>query len=95
LIADALLDNYDDAFLITADADLKPGIERVRRETPAKNVIVIAPPGRFTHARELNPSSVITKGRLAKNLFPSEITDGAGKVLCQRPIQYDPPPDPE
>ena len=41
LVADSLLNKFDDAFLITADSDLKPAIERVRQETPKKNVIVV------------------------------------------------------
>lgn len=91
LVADALLDKYDDAFLITADSDLKPGIERVKRETPKKNVVVIAPPGRWGHARGLQPSNAITKGRLAKCLFPREVKDKNGVLLVIRPTQYNPP----
>lgn len=90
LVTDALLNKYDDAFLITADSDLKPGIEAVNRETPRKNVVVIAPPGRWGHARGLQPKIAITKGRIAKCLFPKEVKDDKGQVLATRPALYDP-----
>lgn len=91
LVADAILDKFDDAFLITADSDLKPAIERVKAETPRKNVIVIAPPKRFGHARDLKPNLEATRGRIAKALFPEEIRGTDGNLLCKRPAEYIPP----
>ena len=91
LVADAILNKLDDAFLITADSDIKPAVERVRQETPHKNVIVVAPPKRFGHARDLKPNMEATRGRIAKCLLPAEIKDADGKVICKRPPQYQPP----
>ena len=91
LVADAILDKFDDAFLITADSDLRPAVERVRAEAPKKNVIVVAPPKRYARARALAPHMEVTRGRIAKYLLPEEIKNSTGKVIAKRPIAYDPP----
>lgn len=91
MVADALLNKFDDAFLITADNDLKPAIERVRQETPKKNVVVVAPPKRYGHARDLKPNMEAIRGRIAKCLLAAEIKDAGGNVICERPPQYQPP----
>ncbi|RLA53176.1 MAG: NYN domain-containing protein [Gammaproteobacteria bacterium] len=91
LIADAMLDKFDDAFLITADSDLKPAIERVHAEAPHKNTVVVAPPKRFGHARDLKPNMEATRGRIAKSLLPEIIVDGNGNTICTRPKEYNPP----
>ncbi len=91
LTADAHLNKYDDAFIISADSDMKPGIERVRQDKPKKNVIVIAPPKRFAHARDLHPAIEITRGKLRNALFPEEVKDATGKVIAIRPDKYKPP----
>lgn len=88
LVADAFLDNFDDAFLITADSDIKPAIERVRADTPTKNVVVFAPPKRFSRARDLSPNSEVTKGRIAKYLLPEELRDTTGTLICRMPPKY-------
>lgn len=91
IVAGALLDQFDDAMLISADSDMKPAKEHVETTTPEKNIFVVAPPGRFGHARDLHPIMEATKGRIAKSLFPREISDSEGNLLTTRPTQYDPP----
>ena len=91
LAVDAMLDKYDDALLISADSDLKPPIERVRKEMPTKNVVVAAPPKRFGHARDLAPNMEATRGRVAKSLLPEIVTDKNGNKVATRPTQYKPP----
>lgn len=50
LLRDAYLDNFDSAYLISADADLVPAVELVQREL-GKRVVLIDPPRR--HSDEL------------------------------------------
>jgi hypothetical protein len=46
MLTDALDDLYDTAVLISADSDLEPAIEAVRRYTPNKRVALYFPPKR-------------------------------------------------
>ncbi len=90
LVADGLMDKYDDAFLVTADSDLIPAVHRVSLECPKKNIVVVAPPGRMAHSRALNPRFQITAGRLGSNLLPRQGWGEAGAVLFTRPVEYNP-----
>ncbi|NOX52511.1 MAG: NYN domain-containing protein [Gammaproteobacteria bacterium] len=91
IVSHALLDKFDDAMLISADSDMAPAKEHIDLNTPNKNIFVVAPPGRFGHARDLNPIIEATKGRIAKSLFPEVFTSNDGQVIVRRPSQYDPP----
>ena len=94
LVADALLDRFDRALLISADSDLVPAIRTVATECTGKSISVIAPPGRYGHARALGPAMEITPGRLAKNLMPEQVVDDMGRIRADRPSAYRPPPRP-
>ena len=48
LVRDALLDEYDVAYIIAADSDYVPAISMVKAETPAKQVKVWFPPMRYS-----------------------------------------------
>jgi hypothetical protein len=91
LVADAFLDRFDRALIISADSDLAPAIKTVRAHFPKKAVNVIAPPGRLAHARDLKPIFQITPGRLAKCLLPASAKDTGGTEIFVRPSSYDPP----
>lgn len=91
VVADAFTDAYDRALIISADSDLGPAIKTVQAYFPAKTLNVIAPPGRFSHARDLKPKLEITKGRVAKCLLPATATRPDGSVIFTRPTNYDPP----
>ncbi len=88
LVADAYENRFDRALLITADSDLVPALSIVSAAFPAKQLFVIAPPGRFNHARSLNTRMVITPGRLAKCLLPETAKGSDGTALFQRPRNY-------
>ena len=92
LVADAFTDAYDRALIISADSDLGPAIRAIKQHFPAKALNVIAPPGRFSHARDLKPSLEITKGKIAKCLLPATATRPDGSVIFTRPAAYNPPP---
>jgi uncharacterized LabA/DUF88 family protein len=91
LVADAFLNRFDRAIVISADSDLGPAIKTVKAHFPEKAVNVIAPPGRKAHARDLAPLFEITQGRLAKCLLPESAHDATGAVIFKRPTEYDPP----
>ncbi len=91
LVADAYENKYDRAILITADSDLAPALNIVKAAFPRKELFVVAPPGRYNHARSLNIKLEITPGRLAKCLLPDTALNAAGAPLFQRPRSYTPP----
>ena len=90
MVADALEGKLDVAAVVTADSDLRPAVEKVR-STNGKRILVIAPPGRFSRARDLRHNVAITPGRIHRHLLPQGITV-EGRVVATRPSQYDPPP---
>lgn len=91
LVADAYEDRFDRALLITADSNLAPALNIIKAAFPKKELFVVAPPGRYNHARSLNIKLEITQGRLAKCLLPETAIDAKGAPLFQRPKSYTPP----
>jgi uncharacterized LabA/DUF88 family protein len=90
LVADAFRGRFERALIVSADSDLAPAIKCVREHFPKKSVNVIAPPGRWGHARDLKPLLEITEGRIGKSLLPETVADELGKPLFQRPSNYAP-----
>lgn len=94
LTADAFSDVFDQAFIVSRDSDLSQPIRFVREHFPSKRVKIIAPPMRG-HSKELwalaNSRASISIDHLESCLFPATITDQAGKTVCTRPPEYDPP----
>jgi uncharacterized LabA/DUF88 family protein len=91
LMADAFTDQFDRALIISADSDLAPALRTIRQHHPRRSLDVIAPPGRFSAARDLKPMFQITPGRLAKCLLPVSATAADGSVIFTRPEPYAPP----
>ena len=91
LVADAYENRFDRALLITADSDLAPALDIVRRAFPKKHLFVVSPPNRHNHARSLNPRLTLTAGRIARCLLPETATDPSGKTIFRRPTTYIPP----
>jgi uncharacterized LabA/DUF88 family protein len=93
LIADAFENKFDKAFLITADSDQVPLIERFKSSHKDKQILLIAPPKRLTEARELSAifgtRAVfhLTAGRIRQNLLDQSIYK-KGKLLAARPTIY-------
>ena len=97
MLNESYQDNYDRAFLLSADSDLAPVIRLLRKEFPQKPLRLIAPPGR-RHSKESvaafggHPSlRSIKKGKLKHFLLPREVRDVHGRVVAVRPAKYDPP----
>jgi uncharacterized LabA/DUF88 family protein len=91
LVADAFIDAFHRALIISADSDLAPAIRTVQKHFVKKTINVIAPPGRKGHARDLKPLFEITAGRIAKCLLPASAKDPDGNILFIRPLSYTPP----
>jgi uncharacterized LabA/DUF88 family protein len=85
LICDALADKYDTALLITADSDIVPAIEAVKKLRPEKRIVVAFPPGRYSKELEkiADNSIKIWEARLRQNRLPEIIKrDGLPDVTC-------------
>ncbi len=89
LIKDTITDQFDRAIVISADSDLVPAIRMASEHDRAKEICVVAPPGRFGHARDLKPITAITIGRIRKCLLPQRLTHKDGRDVI-RPTEYDP-----
>ncbi len=89
IVSDALEDRFDMAVVITADSDLRPAAAKIRA-IDGKRLLMVAPPGRFSRARDLRHNIVITRGRIARHLFSQQVTKD-GQVVATRPPEYDPP----
>ena len=87
LIADAIRDRFDTAFVISADTDLNVAVKMARAEAPEKSIQLVSPPGRFSRNREVPALFSITKGKIRASLLPEEITTSTGKAI-KRPEGY-------
>lgn len=95
ILRDGVNDLYDTAVLVTADSDQIPTVEAFKAMFPDKRIILAAPPGHSTEARELgklvHDRKPLTEGRLRGCLLPHAVKDGSGKIRAIRPTSYLPP----
>ena len=89
LIKDVLKNEFDRAIIISADSDLVPAVKMAQQHDRTKEISVVAPPGRFGHARDLKPILEISKGRVRKHLLAAAMRHRDGTTII-RPIEYDP-----
>ncbi len=93
LLKNALLDNFDIAYLVTRDSDMTPAVKMIKDLCPQKKIKVIAPPN-LRHSKEL--AKVVGNDNLAsikivhleRNILPSEIFDENGNVIVTIPEKY-------
>lgn len=83
LMSDAFLDQYDVAYLLSADSDLTHVITRIRSLFPEKKIVIAFPPGRYSKdlANRARFSFAIGRAALAKSLFPMEVRKADGYEL--------------
>ena len=83
MLADAFLDKYDTAILISADSDLSAPIKTVRSLFPQKEIVVAFPPERYSFELTKLANGYFTIGRknLAKSVFPDVVTKANGYQL--------------
>jgi uncharacterized LabA/DUF88 family protein len=93
MIESAVAGEFDQAFLVTGDSDLKAPLRFLRTHFPRKRLKVIAPPGR-RHSKELwglaTDHAAVKTQHLARSLLPKTTTI-AGEIVAIRPTSYDPP----
>jgi uncharacterized LabA/DUF88 family protein len=89
LMKDAYNDNFDKAFLVSADSDLISPVRTIRELFPNKKVIVIFPPGRSSKQLKKFADGYFTigHGKLAVSQFPNNITKVDGYIL-ERPKEW-------
>ena len=95
LVQDAFNDRYDQAIVVTQDADLTPALRLVSELPKKRKIKVISPPG-LHHSKELGQyakkRASIKPAHLEQCLLPREVIETAtGRVAATRPIKYDPP----
>ena len=91
LLNEAHLDNFDKAFVITADSDLVPAIQVVLDTFPEKEIVVLTPPNRYQIAREIRSkveTIKIKEKHLKNNLFSNIVYDENSIEIVQRPQKY-------
>lgn len=83
LLDDAYDNRYDVAMLISADSDLAPPIESIRRRFPNKTVLVATPPRRWSSelARVSHATIRISNKRIRSNRLPDPVVSPEGKEL--------------
>lgn len=92
LVADALSHVCQDALLVSADSDLAPAVEMVRRTSPGTFVAAAFPPNRSSaHLRSLMPRSMkIGLSKINQAQLPVEVTDPVTGMAHRRPEKWAP-----
>lgn len=100
LLKGAFQDEFDRALVVSQDSDLAPAITMVRSVFTNKPVHVLTPIG-LSPSYELIRAAGKGSRRLIKNihversLLPAEVRDSSGRIIADRPKEYDPPTAPE
>ena len=83
MLADAFMDSFDVAILISADSDLTGPIKQIKKMFPQKQVIIAFPPSRFSYELQKIADATFPIGRkkFAESVFPEYITKKDGYVL--------------
>lgn len=80
ILADAMEDRFDTAYLVTADSDQVPTLKTFKRLFPTKRIVQITPPGGEDGARELGQLAdgrlQMTEGRIGAHLLPAKVPSG-------------------
>lgn len=92
LIHHAHLDQYDKAFVLSADSDLCQAIQLILDTLPAKEIEILVPPKRYEITRELRgmvTAHKIKQQHLKNNLLPEVIrATPSGEIIATRPAKY-------
>ncbi|MBL8420154.1 MAG: NYN domain-containing protein [Dechloromonas sp.] len=86
---------FDRAIIVTADTDIVPVLQMVKRDHPSLHLTAAIPEQRYGNALALRDachgSLRIKEAHLLKSLFSASVVDGSGNVLATRPQKYNPP----
>lgn len=89
LLADAFLDRFDTAFLISGDSDLVPPVKLIGQVFPKKWITVAFPPGRYSKwlANEAKSTYHIGRDKIATSQLPDPVIKPNGFELY-RPAKW-------
>jgi uncharacterized LabA/DUF88 family protein len=89
LLTDGFYDQFEDAILVSADADLVPVVQAIRGLFPSKRVVVGFPPDRFSKelAGAANAWFHLSRSVLAKSQLPNQIQKDS-RVVLERPKEW-------
>lgn len=84
IMQDAFEDNFDTAFLMSADSDLTPPVKTIHQLFHDKKVISIFPPARTSYSLKQASKGVLHIGRaeLAQCLFPEQVRKDSVLLTC-------------
>lgn len=85
MLADAFMNSFDVAILISADSDLTGPIKHIKRLFPEKQVIVAFPPSRFSYELQAVAHAWFNIGRkkFKESVFPDQVTKKDGHILTR------------
>jgi uncharacterized LabA/DUF88 family protein len=88
LTEDAALDRFDTALVVSADSDLCPAIDAIKRIAPQKRVIVAFPPKRHSHALQAAADAAFRIGdaKLRQAQLPNVVP--ADGIKLRRPTHW-------
>lgn len=88
MVADAFLDEWDIAYLVSADTDLLPPIQKIKSIFHNKKIIIVFPPGRSSSdmTNVFKTYFHINEEMLKKSQFPDEIHFEYG--IAKRPAEW-------
>jgi len=98
LLRDAFRNEYDHAFLVTADSDQAATVRMFIEEFDNKKITIVAPPGRkrSEHLHNIaNDTLRLTEDMLEKAVMPAIILSPTPRIIpnVRRPEKYAPPPE--
>lgn len=89
---------FDRAIIVTADTDIVPVLQMVKRDHPHLQLTAAIPEKRFGKALALREACHtalrIKESHMLNSLFPEQVVDANGAVAATRPAKYSPPPEP-
>lgn len=96
LLNRAWRDEFDRAIIVTADTDIVPVLQMIKRDHPKLELTAAIPEHRYGNAISLrqacHTSLRIKEQHLKMSLFPEHVTDTAGGIVATRPEKYALPP---
>lgn len=87
LVRDTMENSFDRALVISADTDLSTAVTMARQLSGTKAIDVVAPPGRMSRSRSLNPLFELTKGKIRAARLRDEYDIGGGRKV-EVPAKY-------
>ncbi len=86
---------FDRAIIVTADTDIVPVLQMVKRDHDQLELTAAIPEQRFGKAISLrnacHSALRIKEAQLLRSLMPEHVNDDAGNLVASRPHKYTPP----